>query len=81
MVYGELGHFPLEVQAKRRMLNVWFKLVGVNYKFKSCTDNTRVRTLGCLGCIGAFARRNQQHAGGPFKKCVVYYLHLKLGSR
>ena len=34
MVYGELGQFPLEVQAKCRMLNVWFKLVNINYKFK-----------------------------------------------
>ena len=34
MVYGELGQFPLEVQAKCRMLNFWFKLVNINYKFK-----------------------------------------------
>ena len=34
MVYGELGQFPLEVQAKCRMLNIWFKLVNINYKFK-----------------------------------------------
>ena len=34
MVYGELGQFPLEVQEKCRMLNVWFKLVNINYKFK-----------------------------------------------
>ena len=27
MIYGELGQFPLEVQAKTRMLNFWFKLV------------------------------------------------------
>ena len=32
MVYGELGQFPLEIQC--RMLNVWFKLVNINYKFK-----------------------------------------------
>ena len=36
MVYVELGHFSYEVQAKCRMLNVWFKLVNINYK--SCTD-------------------------------------------
>ena len=34
MVYGELGQFPLEVQAKCRMLSVWFKLININYKFK-----------------------------------------------
>ena len=34
MVYGELEQFPLEVQAKCRMQNVWFKLVNINYKFK-----------------------------------------------
>ena len=34
MVYGELGQFPLEVQAKCRVLNFWFKLVNINYKFK-----------------------------------------------
>ena len=34
MVYGELGQFPLEVQAKCRMLNFWFKPVNINYKFK-----------------------------------------------
>ena len=34
MVYGELEQFPLEVQAKWRMLNFWFKLVNINYKFK-----------------------------------------------
>jgi len=34
MVYSELGHFPLEVQAKCRMLNIWFKLLNINYKFK-----------------------------------------------
>ena len=34
MVYGELGQFPLEVQAKCRMQNFWFKLVHINYKFK-----------------------------------------------
>ena len=32
--FGELGQFPLEVQAKCRMLNFWFKLVNINYKFK-----------------------------------------------
>jgi len=34
MVYGEHGRFLLEVQAKCRMLNFWFKLVNINYKFK-----------------------------------------------
>ena len=34
MAYGELGQFPLEVQAKFRMLNVWFKLVNINHRFK-----------------------------------------------
>ena len=34
MVYGELGQFPLEVKAKRRMQNCWFKLVKINYMFK-----------------------------------------------
>ena len=34
MVYGELGQFPVEVQAKCRMLNFGFKLVNINYKFK-----------------------------------------------
>ena len=34
MVYGELGQFPLEVQAKCRMLIFWFKLVNINYKFQ-----------------------------------------------
>ena len=34
MVYGELGQFPLEVQAKCRMLNVWFKLVNINHRCK-----------------------------------------------
>ena len=33
-VYGELEQFPLEVQAKCRMLIFWFKLVNINYKFK-----------------------------------------------
>ena len=34
MVYGELGEFPLELQAKTRMLNFWFKLVNINCKHK-----------------------------------------------
>ena len=34
MVYGELGQFPLEGQAKCRMLKLWFKLVNINYMFK-----------------------------------------------
>ena len=34
MVYGELGQFLLEVQAKCRMQKFWFKLVNINYKFK-----------------------------------------------
>jgi hypothetical protein len=27
MIYGELGQFPLEVQAKSRLLNYWYKLI------------------------------------------------------
>ena len=34
VVYGELGEFPLELQAKTRMLNFWFKLVNINCKHK-----------------------------------------------
>ena len=34
MVYGELGQFPLELQAKTRMLKLWFKLVNINCKHK-----------------------------------------------
>ena len=38
MVYGDLGQYPLEVQAKSRMLNFWFKLVNNNNQNKlSCT--------------------------------------------
>ena len=41
MVYGELGQFPLEIQAKSRMLSYWFKLVnGTNSdKFSSTMYN------------------------------------------
>ena len=34
MVYGELGQFPSEVQAKNRMWKFWFKLVNMNNKHK-----------------------------------------------
>ena len=30
MVYGELGQFPLELQAKGRLLSFWYNLVDVN---------------------------------------------------
>ena len=32
VVYGELGQFPLELQAKTRLLNFWFKLININCK-------------------------------------------------
>ena len=38
--------------------------VGVEMKWVHLQINTRVRMLGCLGCIGAFSRRAQQHAQG-----------------
>ena len=34
MMYGETGQFPLEIQAKSRMLSFWFKLISVNYSSK-----------------------------------------------
>ena len=34
MVYGETGQFPMEVQAKSRMLSFWFNLVNVCNKNK-----------------------------------------------
>ena len=36
MVYGELGQFPLEIQAKSRMLSYWFKLVNGTNSDKVC---------------------------------------------
>ena len=44
--------------------------VGVEMKWVHLRINTRIRMLGCLGCIGAFARRTQQHAWGPVKNVL-----------
>lgn len=34
MLFGELGKFPLELQAKQRMLNFWYKLIDSQNKNK-----------------------------------------------
>ena len=66
MIFGELGQFPLDIQAKCRMLNFWFKL--------ACGDNT------CkLSCV-MYRFLLKQYENNKYKSSYLQYIEKTLNS-
>ena len=66
MVYGDLGQYPLELQAKRRMLNYWFNLV----------NNTDQNKVSCT----LYRFLHKQYIDGFYKSPYLSYIHNTLNS-